>query len=50
MLFHLRGRDKSKTLSILAKAEFVIELLTVHDMNIADVFETLSRSVACNAC
>ena len=35
---------KNKPLSILEQAKFVVELLTVHDMSIADVAETLSRS------
>jgi len=37
---------KQKTLSILEQARFVVELLTMHDMSIADVAETLSRSKA----
>ncbi len=37
---------KHRTLSILEQARFVVELLTMHDMSIADVAETLSRSKA----
>ncbi len=37
---------KHKTLSIIEQARFVVELLTMHDMSIADVAETLSRSKA----
>lgn len=37
---------KHKTLSILEQARFVVELLTMYDMSIADVAETLSRSKA----
>lgn len=37
---------KHKTLSILEQARFVVELLSRHDMSIADVAETLSRSKA----
>ena len=39
-------RAKQKTLSILEQARFVVELITMHDMTIADVAETLSRSKA----
>jgi len=35
---------KQKTLSILEQARFVVELLSMHDMSVADVAETLSRS------
>jgi hypothetical protein len=35
---------KQKTLSILEQARFVVELLSVHDMSMADVAEMLSRS------
>jgi len=35
-----------KTLSILEQARFVVELLSTHDMSVADVAETLSRSKA----
>ena len=38
--------SKQRTLSILEQARFVVELLTMHDMSIADVAETLSRSKA----
>ena len=38
--------SKQKTISILEQARFVVELLSVHGMNIADVAETLSRSKA----
>lgn len=37
---------RHKTLSIVEQARFVVELLTMHDMSIADVAETLSRSKA----
>ena len=37
---------KQKTLSILEQARFVVELLSMHDMSIADVAEALSRSKA----
>jgi hypothetical protein len=37
---------KQSTLSILEQARFVVELVTMHDMSIADVAETLSRSKA----
>ena len=37
---------KQKTLSILEQAKFVVELISVHDMSIAEVAETLSRSKA----
>jgi ParB/RepB/Spo0J family partition protein len=39
-------RAKQKTLSILEQARFVVELISMHDMTIADVAETLSRSKA----
>ncbi len=38
--------SEQKTLSILEQAKFVIELLSIHDMSIADVAETLSHSKA----
>ena len=37
---------KDKTLNILEQAKFVAELLSMHDMSIADVAETASRSKA----
>jgi ParB/RepB/Spo0J family partition protein len=37
---------EQKTLSILEQARFVLELLSMHDMSMADVAETLSRSKA----
>jgi ParB/RepB/Spo0J family partition protein len=37
---------KDKALSILEQAKFVAELLSMHDMSIADVAQTLSRSKA----
>ena len=37
---------KQKTLSILEQSRFVVELLSMHDMSLADVAETLSRSKA----
>ena len=37
---------KQKTLSILEQARFVVELLSMHDMSVADVAEMLSRSKA----
>ena len=39
-------RAKQKTLSILEQARFVVELLSMHGMTIADVAETLLRSKA----
>ena len=39
-------RAKQKTLSILEQARFVVELISMHGMTIADVAETLSRSKA----
>ena len=39
-------RAKQKTLSILEQARFVVELISMHDMTIAEVAETLSRSKA----
>jgi len=39
-------RTEQKTLSILEQARFVLELLSMHDMSMADVAETLSRSKA----
>ena len=38
--------DRQKTLSILEQARFVVELLSTHDMSLADVAEALSRSKA----
>ena len=40
----LMRRGKDQTLSILEQAKFVVELLTIHDMSLAEVAETLSRS------
>jgi ParB/RepB/Spo0J family partition protein len=37
---------KTKTLNILEQAKFVVELLTMHEMSVAEVAETLSRSKA----
>ncbi|MFQ5464150.1 MAG: hypothetical protein ACE5E5_16175, partial [Phycisphaerae bacterium] len=37
---------KTKTLNILEQAKFVVELLSMHDMSVAEVAETLSRSKA----
>ena len=37
---------KQQTLSILEQARFVVELLSMHDMSMADVAEALSRSKA----
>jgi hypothetical protein len=37
---------KDKTLSILEQAKFVVELLSMHDMSMADVAQMLSRSKA----
>ena len=42
----LMRADKHKPLGILEQAKFVVELLSMHDMSIADVAETLSRSKA----
>ena len=39
-------RAKQKTLSILEQARFVVELISMHGMTLADVAETLSRSKA----
>jgi hypothetical protein len=39
-------RAEQKTLSILEQARFVVDLLSMHDMSIADVAEMLSRSKA----
>ena len=39
-------RAKQNTLSILEQARFVVELLSMHDMSMADLAETLSRSKA----
>jgi len=36
--------NKDKSLNILEQAKFVVELLTIHGMSIADVAESLSRS------
>jgi hypothetical protein len=38
--------DRQKTLSILEQARFEVELLSMHDMSLADVAEALSRSKA----
>ena len=38
--------SRNKTLNILEQAKFVIELLTIHDLTLADVSEMLSRSKA----
>jgi ParB/RepB/Spo0J family partition protein len=43
---HLMRAAKSQTLSLLEQAKFVVELLTTHDMSVADVAEMLSRSKA----
>jgi len=43
---HLMSVSKQKTLNILEQARFVGELLTAHNMSIADVAEMLSRSKA----
>jgi len=37
---------KNTSLNILEQAKFVVELISMHDMSIADVAETLSRSKA----
>jgi hypothetical protein len=39
-------RAEQKTLSILEQARFVVDLISMHDMSIADVAEMLSRSKA----
>jgi len=39
-------RAEQKTLSILEQARFVVDLIAIHDMSIADVAEMLSRSKA----
>ena len=43
---NLMRLTKQKTLSILEQARFVVELLSMHDMSVANVAETLSRSKA----
>ncbi len=43
---HLMRVPKQKALSILEQARFVVELMTMHDMSITDVAETLARSKA----
>jgi hypothetical protein len=43
---HLLRVAEPKTLSILEQAKFVVELLSKHDMTVADVAELLSRSKA----
>ena len=40
----LMRTSQNKSLNILEQAKFVVELLTMHDMTIADVAESLSRS------
>ena len=42
----LMSVSKQKTLNILEQARFVVELLSVHGMSVADVAEMLSRSKA----
>ena len=42
----LMRRTKQKTLNILEQARFVVELLSMHDMTIAEVAEMLSHSKA----
>ena len=42
----LVGATQRKPLTILEQARFVVELLSMHDMTIAEVAETLSRSKA----
>ena len=43
-ILNLMRVSTDKGLSILEQARFVVELLTVHDMNVAEVAQTLSRS------
>jgi ParB/RepB/Spo0J family partition protein len=40
----LMRSDRDQTLNILEQAKFVVELLTIHDMSIAEVAESLARS------
>ena len=42
----LMGTAQQKSLSILEQSRFVVELLTTHEMSMADVAEMLSRSKA----
>ncbi len=42
----LMRATEQKTLSIIEQARFVVELLSMHNMSMADVAETLSRSKA----
>jgi hypothetical protein len=42
----LMRANQQKSLSILEQARFVVELLSLHDMTVAEVAETLSRSKA----
>jgi len=45
-IIHLMRVDQQKALGILEQAKFVAELLSMHDMSVADVAEALSRSKA----
>ena len=45
-IIHLIRVDPQKALGILEQAKFVAELLSTHDMSLADVAEALSRSKA----
>jgi hypothetical protein len=45
-ILNLMRVDRSQSLSILEQAKFVTELVSTHDMSIADVAEALARSKA----
>ena len=45
-IINLMRLTEQKTLTILEQARFVAELLSIHDMTVADVAQTLSRSKA----
>jgi len=45
-ILHLMRGDPQRPLGILEQAKFVDELLSTHNMNVADVAEALSRSKA----
>jgi len=45
-IIHLMRVDQEQALGILEQAKFVAELLSTHDMSLADVAEALSRSKA----
>jgi hypothetical protein len=43
-IVHLMRASTEQALSILEQARFVVDLLTIHELSLADVAETLSRS------